>query len=363
MSACKSRPAPSAQDSAQRYARHLSLPEVGETGQRKLGGARVLIIGLGGLGSPAALYLAAAGVGTLGLMDADTVDVSNLQRQILYGTGDVGHAKTGRAAARLHDLNPTLTFHEYAEKFSAANAEKILHDYDLVIDGTDNFSAHYLINDACVLYGKPLIYASLSRFQGMVSMVTPKQTACYRCLYPEPPPPDFTPNCAEAGVLGVLPGIAGTLQATEAVKYILGIGQSLAGRILLIDGLATTFKDITIAREPSCPVCGDKPAMTTLHAAPAIAEISPEALKKEMASANPPFLLDVRNPDEFAERRIDGSHLIPLPELAARFGELDPSRDMVVHCKLGGRSAKAIQFLQTKGFTKLRNLVGGIEAY
>ena len=344
-----------------RYARHIRLPLVGEEGQRKLKAARVLVIGLGGLGSPAALYLTAAGVGTLGLVDADHVDLSNLQRQILYATSDVGRPKTEAARDRLRAANPNVNFVLHSEKFTAVNAEKLLAGYDIIIDGTDNFAAHYLINDACVLFGKPLVHASLSQFDGMVGTVLPKKSACYRCLYPSPPPPDKAPNCADAGVLGVLPGLAGTLQAMEAVKLILGIGKTLAGGVLLINGLDATFRDITVPRDPSCPACGEKP-MTNLNAN-TIAEISADQLKKEMASANPPFLLDVRNQDEFDQRRIENSVLIPLPVLAQRYTELDPNRDMVVHCHLGGRSARAIQFLQTKGFTKLRNLVGGIEAY
>lgn len=347
-----------------RYARQMLLPQVGEAGQQKLKAARVLVIGLGGLGSPVVLYLAAAGVGTLGLVDADTVDLSNMHRQILYRTDDIGHKKTEAARGKLQATNPHAHYVTHTEKFTAANAERLLRDYDIVVDGTDNFTAHYLINDACVMFGKPLVYASLSRFEGMVATVLPRQSACYRCLYPSPPPPDLIPNCAEAGVLGTLPGFVGTLQANEVMKLILGIGTSLAGRLLLVDGLTTTFKDIAIAHNPACPVCGEKPTMTNLAPnTPAIPEITAEQLKKEMASSNPPFLLDVRNQDEFNERRIEGSHLIPLPVLAERFGELDPSVDMVVHCRLGGRSAKAIQFLQSKGFTKLRNLVGGIEAY
>ena len=352
-------------DEKSRYARHVLLPEVGEAGQQKLKSARVLIIGLGGLGSPIALYLAAAGVGTLGLVDADTVDISNMHRQILYGTDDIGASKAEAARKRLMATNPHSNYILHAEKFTAANAKNLLAQYDIIVDGTDNFTAHYLINDACVLFGKPLTYASLSRFNGMVATVQPKQSACYRCLYPSPPPPDFTPNCAEAGVLGVLPGLVGMLQATEVIKLILNIGTTLAGRLLLVDGLNATFKDIAVAKDPTCPVCGENPTMTTLNTAnPApIAEITAEQLKKEMASANPPFLLDVRNQDEFDERRIPNSHLIPLPDLATRFEELDPSVDMVVHCRSGMRSAKAITFLQTKGFTKMRNLVGGILGY
>jgi sulfur-carrier protein adenylyltransferase/sulfurtransferase len=357
-----------------RYARHLLLPEVGEEGQKKLKAAKVLIVGLGGLGSPIALYLAAAGVGTLGLADADMVDVGNLHRQILYDTDAIGQPKTEAARQRLLSANWNVKCVTHPEEITAGNAERLLSDYDLIIDGTDNFAAHYLINDACILYNKPLIYGSVSRFEGQVGMVLPKQSACYRCLYPAPPPPDFTPNCAEAGVLGVLPGLVGMIQAAEAMKFILGIGTPLAGRILLVDGLNAGFKEIKVSRDPGCPACGEKPltelrdnhpACATKQGAPKmpIPEITAEELKKEMASPNPPFLLDVRNQDEFDERRIEGSQLIPLPVLAERFTELDPNRDMVVHCKLGGRSAKAIAFLQSKGFTKLRNLVGGIEAY
>jgi adenylyltransferase/sulfurtransferase len=362
------RSSPLSPEEQKRYARHLLLPEVGEAGQQKLKAARVLIVGLGGLGSPIALYLAAAGVGTLGLVDADKVDLSNMHRQILYGTEDIGQPKTEAAKRRLIATNPHVTCIAHTERFTAANAKNLCDAYDIVVDGTDNFAAHYVINDACVLYGKPLIYGSVSRFAGQVGMVMPRQSACYRCLYPSPPPPDFIPSCAEAGVLGVVPGLVGMAQATEVVKLILGIGKPLSGRVLLLDALNAGFKEITVKQDPSCPLCGEKPIMTTLSdtnaacAAP-MPEITAEQLKKEMASAHPPFLLDVRNRDEFDERRIDGSHLIPLPELEQRYTELDPTRDMVVHCKLGGRSAKAIKFLQSKGFSKLRNLLGGIESY
>lgn len=360
-------------DERKRYARHLLLPEVGEAGQRKLKAARVLIIGLGGLGSPVALYLAAAGIGTLGLVDADAVDPSNMHRQILYGTGDIGCAKTEAARRRLTEANPHIACVAHAEKFTAANAKTLLDGYDIVVDGTDNFAAHYLINDACVMYGKPLVYGSVSRFEGQAGTVLPRQSACYRCLYPLPPPPDFIPSCAEAGVLGVVPGLVGMAQAAEVVKLVLGIGVPLAGRVLLIDGLNAGFKEIFVEQDTSCPACGKKP-MTKLNETnaacatgpsrtEAVPEITAEQLKKEMASAHPPFLLDVRNQDEFDERCIEGSVLIPLPVLEQRYGELDPKRVMVVHCHLGGRSARAIKFLQSKGFTKLRNLVGGIEAY
>lgn len=351
------------QDERKRYARHLLLPDVGDMGQLKLKAARVLLIGLGGLGSPIALYLAAAGVGTLGLVDADDVDLSNLQRQIMYGTADIGRPKTEAAMGRLRDINPHVNLIPHAEKFTAANAARLLQDYDIIVDGTDNFSSHYLINDSCVKAQKILVYGSVARFDGMVATVVPQHSACYRCLYPTPPPPDLIPNCAEAGVLGVVPGLIGMLQATEVVKLILGIGAPLTGRVMLVDSLATGFREITVPRDPACPACGSNPSPQKTETHMTIAEITAEQLKAEMASGSSPFILDVRNQDEFDECRIEGSHLIPLPVLAARFGELDPACDMVVHCKLGGRSAKAIQFLQSKGFTKLRNLAGGMEAY
>jgi len=348
----------------QRYARHVLLPEVGVEGQQKLKAARVLIVGLGGLGSPIALYLAAAGVGTLGLVDADAVDLSNMHRQILYGTDDIGHAKVEAAQQRLQATNPHVTSVAHRETFSTANAKGLIDTYDIIVDGTDNFAAHYLMNDACVLYNKPLVYGSVSRFTGQVGVVVPRRSACYRCLYPAPPPPDFIPSCAEAGVLGVIPGLVGMIQATEVVKLILNIGTPLTNRVMLIDGLNAGFKEIAVIQDPTCPSCGTKP-MTNLTATNAacaapIQEITAEELRREMASAAPPFLLDVRNQDEFDERRIDASHLIPLPVLADRFTELDPSRDIVVHCRSGMRSARAIQFLQSKGFTRLRNLAGGL---
>jgi molybdopterin/thiamine biosynthesis adenylyltransferase/rhodanese-related sulfurtransferase len=352
-----------------RYARHLLLPEVGEDGQRALKAARVLIVGLGGLGSPVALYLAAAGVGRLGLVDADKVDLSNMHRQILYGADDLGRAKVEAARQRLSNANPHVACIAHAEKFTAANAKDLLEGYDIIVDGTDNFAAHYLINDACVLFGKTLVYGSVSRFEGQVAVVAPRRGPCYRCLYPAPPPPDFIPSCAEAGVLGAVPGLVGMIQAGEVLKLILNIGKPLIGRVLLIDGLNATFREIKVTQDPSCPSCGDKPTITKpgdTGAAPRpshVPEITAEELRKELSSKAPPFILDVRNQDEYNQQRIEGSHLIPLPVLAERFAELDPSRDIVVHCHSGGRSARAINFLQTKGFTKLRNLVGGIEGY
>jgi molybdopterin/thiamine biosynthesis adenylyltransferase/rhodanese-related sulfurtransferase len=354
-----------------RYARHMLLPEVGEDGQRALKAARVLIVGLGGLGSPVALYLAAAGIGRLGLVDADKVDLSNLHRQILYGADDLGRAKAEAARQRLSNTNPHVACVAHAETFTAANAKGLCDAYDIVVDGTDNFAAHYLINDSCVSFGKSLVYGSVSRFKGQVAVVAPRQGPCYRCLYPAPPPPEFIPSCAEAGVLGTVPGLVGMIQANEVLKLILNIGKPLIGRILLIDGLSATFKEIQVTQDPSCPSCGDKPTITkpgdtgTVCAAPPpnVPEITAEELRTELASKAPPFILDVRNQDEYAQKRIEGSYLIPLPVLAERFAELDPSREIVVHCRSGGRSARAINFLQTKGFTKLRNLVGGIEGY
>ena len=353
-----------------RYARHLLLPEVGSSGQLALKSAKVLMIGMGGLGSPIALYLAAAGVGTLGLVDADNVDVSNMHRQILYGSNDIDLPKTAAAAARLTATNPHTRCVEHREFLIAANAESLLANYDLVIDGTDNFAAHYLINDACVLFKKPLIYASVARFNGYVSMMIPHNGPCYRCLYPTPPPPDFIPSCAESGVLGPLPGLVGLIQATEALKFILKIGAPLTGRLLMVDALSMQFKEMTMSKDPACPTCGDAPTITALHdssapgcAAPSADTITADQLRREMASPTPPFLLDVRNQDEFDEQHINGSHLIPLPVLPQRLAELDPTRDMVVHCRSGMRSAKAIAFLREQGFTRLRNLTGGIVAY
>lgn len=359
-----------------RYSRHLIMPEVGMDGQKKLKAASVLLIGAGGLGSPLGLYLAAAGVGRIGLVDMDAVDASNLQRQILHGTPDVGRPKIQSARDRLTAINPEVRLDLYETRLTAANAMDICRPYDLIIDGTDNFPTRYLVNDVCVLLKKPNVYGSIFRFDGQASVFYPPHGPCYRCLYPEPPPPGEVPSCAEGGVLGILPGAIGVIQATEAVKLILGRGEPLIGRLLLYDALAMTFQTFKVRRNPKCPICGDQPTLTQLidyeqfcgvrgqeAPPPAAAEITVEELKARLDRGDAPFILDVRNPEEFQIGRLPGSTLLPLPQLAERWKELDPQREMVVHCKSGGRSAKAVAFLQSQGFRKVTNLKGGILAW
>ena len=352
----------------QRYSRHLLLPEVGEEGQRRLKGARVLCVGAGGLGSPAALYLAAAGVGTLGLVDFDVVDFSNLQRQIIHGTGDVGRSKLESAQARIAGLNPEVRVETFDAHFSVANAKTLVEAFDVIVDGTDNFPARYLVNDACVMYGKPNVWGSIFRFEGQASVFAAPGGPCYRCLHPEPPPDGLVPSCAEAGVLGVLPGVIGTIQATEALKLILGIGDPLIGRFLIYDALKMRFRDLKLPKDPDCPVCGLHPTITTLRESAASCDrrgtgapqCSVRELKARIDAGRAPVILDVREPSEAAICRLPGSRLIPLGELARRLGELDPSAEVVVHCKSGGRSARAVRLLQEKGFTRASNLDGGI---
>jgi sulfur-carrier protein adenylyltransferase/sulfurtransferase len=362
-------------EEVQRYSRHLIMPEVGVEGQRKLKAARVLCIGAGGLGAPAAMYLAAAGVGTLGIVDFDTVDASNLHRQIIYGTADVGRRKLEVSRDRLESMNPSLKVVMHDVALTSKNALDVLRDYDVILDGTDNFQTRYLVNDACVLLGKPNAYGSIFRFDGQASVFAVKDGPCYRCLYPEPPPPGLVPSCAEGGVLGVLPGIIGIIQATEAIKLILGAGQPLVGRLLLYDALQMRFRELKLRRDVECPVCGDNPTIRELidydafcgvtppSATPpssGVPEITVEELKAQIDGGRPPFILDVREPNEYQICRIPGSMLIPLGEVAARSAELDKDREMVVHCKMGGRSAKAVALLQDRGFTRVRNLKGGI---
>ncbi len=354
-----------------RYARHFLLPEVGEEGQSALKRARVLLVGLGGLGSPVALYLAAAGVGRIGLMDFDTVDTSNLQRQILYGARDAGHRKTEAARARLADLNPHIALVEHDARFSALNALDLVRDYDIVVDGADNFTTRYLVNDACALAGKPNVHGAIYRFEGMASVFWAARGACYRCLYPAPPPPDVVPSCAEAGVLGVLPGLVGCIQATEAIKLILGRGEPLVNRLLMIDALAMRFRELKIEKDPNCPLCGNQPTirclqeiehsctpMNTMH------EIEPAELKRRLDEGHAMNLLDVREPWERAIACIPDTHAIPMGECLARMSELDPSKPTVVFCKGGGRSARVIQQLRAAGYTgALINLKGGTLAW
>ena len=358
----------------QRYSRHLILPEVGVEGQRKLKAASVLLIGAGGLGSPAGLYLAAAGVGRLGVVDFDAVDFSNLQRQILHGTADVGRSKLQSAKDRLLAINPELEVETYETALTSKNALDLFRDYDVILDGTDNFPTRYLVNDACVLLKKPNAYGSIFRFEGQASVFAVPGGPCYRCLYPEPPPPGLVPSCAEGGVLGVLPGVIGTIQATEAIKLILGVGQTLAGRLLLYDAFNMRFRELKLRRDPDCPVCGDHPTVKALidyeqfcgvspAASGPVSETTVDELKARIDRGDVPFILDVREPSEFQICRIPGSTLIPLGELPRRLAELpvgDGAPDIVVHCKMGGRSAKAVRQLTEKGFTRVQNLKGGI---
>ena len=364
-------------EEVQRYSRHLILPEVGVAGQERLKRARVVCIGAGGLGSPASLYLAAAGVGTIGLVDFDVVDASNLQRQVIYSTRDVGRRKLEAAAERLTSLNPNVRIVPHDTALTSANALDILADYDVVVDGADNFPTRYLVNDACVLLGKPNAYGSIFRFDGQASVFATKGGPCYRCLYPEPPPPGLVPSCAEGGVLGVLPGLIGTIQATEAIKLILGVGETLAGRLLLLDALTMSVRTMRLERDPACPVCGDHPTVTTLidyqqfcgvgaATTPAVPEIAVEALKAAIDTRAPVWILDVREPREFEICRIPGSTLIPLGELPTRLAEIPQGAgapEIVVHCKMGGRSAKAVALLRDHGITNARNLTGGILAW
>ena len=362
-------------DEVQRYSRHLIMPEVGVEGQRKLKAARVLCVGAGGLGAPASMYLAAAGVGTLGLVDFDVVDASNLHRQIIYGTPDVGKTKLEASRQRLQAMNSGVKVVTHEVALTSKNALDVLKDYDVILDGTDNFQTRYLVNDACVLLGKPNAYGSIFRFDGQASVFAVKGGPCYRCLYPEPPPPGLVPSCAEGGVLGVLPGVIGIIQATEAIKLILGAGQPLVGRLLLYDALQMRFRELKLRRDPECPACGDHPTIHELidydqfcgvvpaQAQPAgggVPEITVQELKGKLDRREDVYVLDVREPNEYQICRIEGSTLIPLGELASRTAELDRNREMVVHCKMGGRSAKAVALLQERGFTRARNLKGGI---
>jgi sulfur-carrier protein adenylyltransferase/sulfurtransferase len=369
----------------ERYSRHLMLPEVGLEGQRKLKAGRVLIVGAGGLGSPAALYLGAAGVGTIGIVDFDVVDFSNLQRQVLHGTPDVGRSKLLSAKDRLTALNPEINVPLHEAALSSKNALEIFRDYDVILDGTDNFPTRYLVNDACVLTGKPNAYGSIFRFEGQASVFGTSEGPCYRCLYPEPPPPGLVPSCAEGGVLGVLPGIIGVIQATEAIKLILGVGEPLIGRFLIYDALRMRFRELKLRKDPDCPVCGTHPTIKTLidyeqfcgvpaprstaeAPAPApgpggVPEITAEELKARVDRGDTLVILDVREPHEVQICRIAGSTVIPLGDLPKRANELDPSRELVVHCKVGGRSAKAVAWLREHGFPEAVNLKGGILAW
>src|SRR5689334_16603598 len=369
-------------DEIKRYSRHLIMPEVGVDGQKKLKAGSVLCIGAGGLGSPAAMYLAAAGVGRIGMVDFDVVDFSNLQRQLLHGTSSVGRSKLESAKDRLHDLNPHIEIDTYETTVTSENALDLFKPYDVILDGTDNFPTRYLVNDACVLTGKPNAYGSIFRFEGQASVFATKDGPCYRCLYPEPPPPGLVPSCAEGGVLGVLPGIIGVIQATETLKLITGIGEPLIGRFMIYDALKMKFRELKLRKDPECPVCGTHPTLTKLidyeqfcgvRPEPAQAqatgatvndwEITPVDLKKKLDAGETPFILDVREPNEYQINRIPGSTLIPLGELPRRYQELPKDRQIVTQCKMGGRSAKAQDFLKTVGFTDVLNLKGGILAW
>ncbi len=368
-----------ARDELVRYSRHLILPEVGMDGQRRLKAARVLCVGAGGLGSPLAFYLAAAGVGTLGLVDFDAVEASNLQRQILHSTPDIGRSKLDSAAEKLSALNPSVKIVRHRTRLTSANALPILSGYDIVADGTDNFPARYLVNDACVLAGKPNVYGSIFRFEGQASVFAAPQGPCYRCLYPEPPPPGAAPGCAEGGVLGVLPGLIGVIQATEVLKLILKKGDSLAGRLLLVDALAMRFRELKLDRNPECPACGEQPKITKLidyeqfcGLAPAdpkenmvkngIPQMTAAELKQRLDRGDRIELIDVREPWERQTANIGGK-LIPLNELPQRIGEIDREGEIVVHCKSGGRSQRAAEFLAQSGYAKVWNLAGGITAW
>jgi adenylyltransferase/sulfurtransferase len=370
-------------DELSRYARHLILPEVGVEGQQKLKAARVLCVGAGGLGSPLALYLSAAGVGTLGLVDFDVVDASNLQRQILHSTRDVGRKKLDSAEEKLAALNPAVHVVKHQTMLSSANAMDILKDYDIVADGTDNFPTRYLVNDACVLLGKPNVYGSVFRFEGQASVFATREGPCYRCLYPEPPPPGTVPSCAEGGVLGILPGLIGIIQATEVIKLILGKGEALVGRLLLVDALSMRFRELKLKKNPECPVCGAHPTVTALidyqQFCGIVPEASPEAgqettlkngipqmtvqeLKVRRDRGDDLFVLDVREPYEYQIANIGGT-LIPQNEVPRRLAEIDRNREIVVQCRSGGRSQRIAEFLAQQGYPNVKNLAGGILAW
>ena len=361
-----------------RYSRHLIMPEVGMDGQLKLKQAKVLCIGTGGLGAPLGLYLAAAGVGRIGLVDFDSVDLTNLQRQILFGTDDIGRPKIEAATDRLRNLNPDIQIDRFETRLTSENALDILKNYDIVVDGTDNFPTRYLVNDACVILGKPNVYGSIFRFEGQITIFGAPGGPCYRCLYPEPPPPGLVPSCAEGGVLGVLPGIVGAIQAAETLKLIIGKGEPLIGRLLLFDALAMRFRELKLRKNPECPACGEHPTITKLidyaefcgvrgeeaasTAQTTVPEIAPRELKSRLDRGDDLFILDVREPHEYQICNLRG-HLIPLGELSRRVNELDSSREIVAHCRSGKRSAEAVEFLRSAGFRKVLNLKGGILAW
>ena len=372
----ENRPATLSNDEILRYSRHLIMPEVGMDGQLKLKQAKVLCVGAGGLGSPLALYLAAAGVGTLGIVDFDVVDYTNLQRQIIHGTADVGRKKLDSAADTLNEINPNVEVRKFDTRLNSANALELFREFDIIADGTDNFPTRYLVNDACVLTGKPNVYGSIFRFEGQASVFATKDGPCYRCLYPEPPPPGLVPSCAEGGVLGILPGLVGVIQATETIKLILGSGEPLIGRLLLIDALAMRFRELKLRKSQDCPVCGTHPTVSELidynqfcgirgeeaAALSTVRDMTVEELKQRLDRGDDLYVLDVREPHEYQICNL-GGQLIPLNDLPKRVSELDSTREIVVHCKMGGRSAKAVDFLKQSGFTRVHNLAGGITAW
>jgi molybdopterin/thiamine biosynthesis adenylyltransferase/rhodanese-related sulfurtransferase len=359
-----------------RYSRHLIMPEVGMEGQQKLKAARVLCIGTGGLGSPLALYLSAAGVGTIGLVDFDVVDFTNLQRQVIHFTSDVGRPKLESAKEKIAAINPFVDVKTFETRLTSQNALEIFSGFDIIVDGTDNFPTRFLVNDACVFSGKPNVYGSIFRFEGQASVFAAKDGPCYRCLYPEPPPPGLVPSCAEGGVLGILPGLVGLIQATEAIKLILGSGEPLIGRLLLVDALGMKFRELKLRKNPDCVVCGTHPTVTKLidyeefcglrgqekPVNTGVPEISVEELKQRLDAKEDLFILDVREQHEYQICNLKG-HLIPLNDLPRRVHELDPGKEMVVHCRSGARSARAVGFLRQAGFTKAKNLAGGILAW
>jgi len=371
-------------DEISRYSRHLIMPEVGLEGQKKLKSASVLCIGAGGLGSPLALYLAAAGVGKIGILDFDVVDFSNLQRQVIHSESTIGELKVDSAKKRLLELNSDIDIHTYNERFTSDNAMEIVKDYDIVVDGTDNFATRYLTNDVCVLLGKPNVYGSIFRFEGQVSVFDAERGPCYRCLYPEPPPPGLVPSCAEGGVLGILPGVVGTLQASEVVKLIIGKGDPLIGRLLFLDVLEMEPRMLKLSKDPECPICGDNPSVSALidyeefcgigrgelgqedvqeKPSSEIPEISVEEFAEKKKTNGELILIDVREPHEYDICKIDGSKLIPLGEISQRYGELNPDDEIILQCHHGGRSMKAANFLKEKGFKNVINLKGGIDEW
>jgi molybdopterin/thiamine biosynthesis adenylyltransferase/rhodanese-related sulfurtransferase/molybdopterin converting factor small subunit len=364
-------------DEILRYSRHLIMPEVGMEGQIKLKNAKVLLVGAGGLGAPLGLYLAAAGVGKIGIVDFDVVDFTNLQRQVIHGTKDVGRKKLDSAYDSMRDINPNVHIDRYDVALTSENALEIIAGYDMVVDGTDNFPTRYLVNDACVILKKPNVYGSIFRFEGQATVFATEEGPCYRCLYPEPPPPGLVPSCAEGGVLGILPGIIGLVQATEAVKLILGVGESLVGRLMLYDALAMKFRELKLRKNPECPACGDHPTITKLidyqqfcgipQHTPEVAlvegDIEPKDVKAKLDRGDKFQFIDVREPHEYQICSIPGTKLIPLGELPKRLNELDPSSEIIAHCKSGMRSAKAVDLLKQSGFKKARNMKGGILAW